>query len=59
MESPLKECFLSLDRLRNALKAIESNTHSVEVEHAIELAQQLGIDLEVAEAAFNKSRKVL
>jgi len=57
MESPLRECFSSLDRLRDALKAIETNLHSVQVEHAIELAQQLGIDLEVAEAAIKKLKK--
>ena len=54
MESPLRECFLSLDRLRDALKAIEAENHSVLVEHAVELAQQLGIDLEVAESSIRK-----
>ena len=54
MESPLRECFLTLDRLRDALKAIEAQNHTVAVEHAVELAQQLGIDLEVAEAAVQK-----
>jgi endonuclease V-like protein UPF0215 family len=56
MESPLKECFRSLDRLREVLKTIEAENHTVEVEHAIELAQQLGIDLEVAEAAIQKKK---
>ena len=56
MDTPLRECFLSLDRLRDVLKSIEVHNHTVEVEHAIELAQQLGIDLEVAQAAIQKKK---
>lgn len=52
--NPLDEAKRTLQRLRETLDIVESSHHSLEVETAIELAQQLGIDLSVAEVAFQK-----
>ena len=52
--NPLTESMLTLSRLRKALDIIVETHHSVEVEDAIELAQQLFIDLNVAESKLQK-----
>ena len=54
--NPLTESMVTLARLRKALDVIEATHHSVEVEDAIELAQQLFIDLNVAESSIQKMR---